>query len=136
MRRISKSFFGESASLSRRFASIYAVAALAIILAIVSIRFLPDSSEVGIEIIDRRYEPDDIFISVEPIGIRIQSGEEMKPATLDMMEQVLEQRMIASPGHVDVMVYWRKGVSFDRVYEVLDELKQRGFTRIRLSAES
>ena len=136
MRRISKWTLGGDAALSGRFVAVYAVAALAIVLTVVSIGFRPSVSDEGVEISDRRYEPEDIFISVEPVGLTIKSGEEMKPFTLEMIDQVLEQRMIPSPSHVGVMVWWRKGVSYSRVFEILEELKRIGFTRIRLDAET
>lgn len=135
MRHISRTFPGSGFSHARRFSVVYAIAALAIILALSVVRLIPPTPAASVEIADTRYDPDNIFISVDPIGLKIQSDEEMVPFSMGMIDSVLANRQIPGPSHVDVVVYWRLGASSARVFEVLEDLKGRGFTRIQLNAE-
>jgi len=82
--------------------------------------------------------------TAEALGITIQAAEgglkifvDEKPVEMSGLEQLLAQKKAASKKEdPDVQIFADKSVSYQGLFQVLDEVRKAGLTRISLQAEA
>ena len=85
---------------------------------------LPESSSAALEM------QDTVNVTIKDVGEGIQLAIDKKPVALDRLEEALQQLK----KDTEIQVFADKSVSYQELFQVMDQIKEAGLTKISLQA--